>query len=429
MSVRRNTSLAIVVASALGLIAAPRAQQSSGVKAFTGITVIDGTNRPAVSNATILVREGRITSIGPSATVPIPAGAERILLAGKTVVPGMINTHAHLGGPTTERGLQTYAQYGVTTVMLQGADGPDVFGARDRQSDWASLNRARLYTAGPVLAPTSVENARELVAKNQQMNVDFIKIRVDDAAGGLMGAGALATMPRMTPAIYRAVIDEAHKRGLRVSVHIFYQKDAEGVLEAGADFLTHDVRDQDVNAKVIGLLKARGVCVCSALVRETASFVYGTTPDFFSDAFFLKYADMTQVERLKDPARQEAMRTSEAAKHFQTALYVSMRNIKKLEDSGATVAMGTDSGGGDRFPGFFEQQELLLMAKAGLTTRQILAAATSDAARCMKIDKDLGTLEVGKWADFIALDGSPLADIANMRKINAVYIAGNKVAR
>ena len=89
--------------------------------------------------------------------------------------------------------------------------------------------------------------------------------------------------------------------------------------------------------------------------------------------------------------------------------------------------MGTDTGPAGRFQGYFELMELELMAKAGLTPKQVLLAATRDAARCWKVDKDLGTLEAGKWADFVVLDADPLADIANTKKISDVYIAGNQV--
>jgi imidazolonepropionase-like amidohydrolase len=108
---------------------------------------------------------------------------------------------------------------------------------------------------------------------------------------------------------------------------------------------------------------------------------------------------------------------------------VASRNVKKLSDNGVTIAMGTDTGPAGRFQGYFELMELELMAKAGLTPRQVLISATRDAARCWKVDHDLGTLESGKWADFIVLDADPLANISNMRKIHDVYIAGNRVAR
>lgn len=409
------TVLAVFITS--HLVAGLLAQQASTVKAFTGLRLIDGTDRAPIENATIVVRDGRIVAAGPASSVAVPAGAERIALAGRTLIPGLINAHGHVNNP--DRDLKTYAAYGVTTVVSLGGEDAPHLAARDSQAT-ASLNRARIFAAGPVLAPKTPEEGRELVAKNQAMKVDMIKIRVDDNLGATQ---------KMAPEIYRAVIDEAHKRGLRVAVHLFYLSDAKALLDAGADFIAHSVRDADISTDVIAALKSRGICVCPTLMREVSTFVYESTPPFFSDPFFLAHADPQQVARLKEPAQQEAMRKSTSAQRYKAALEVASRNVKKLADNGVTIAMGTDTGPASRFQGYFELMELELMAKAGLTPRQILMAATRDAARCWRVDKDLGTLEAGRWADFVVLDADPLADITNTRKISDVYIAGNRVAR
>jgi imidazolonepropionase-like amidohydrolase len=164
-------------------------------------------------------------------------------------------------------------------------------------------------------------------------------------------------------------------------------------------------------------------------MREVSTFVYESTPPFFSDPEFLKYADEKQVARFRNPAEQEAMRKSASAQRYKVALDVAMRNLKKLSDAGVGIAMGTDSGTGlpGRFVGYFELMEMELMAKAGLTPQQILVSATRDAARCLRIDKELGSLEPGKWADFVVLNADPLANISNARKIDSVWIAGNRV--
>jgi imidazolonepropionase-like amidohydrolase len=252
------------------------------------------------------------------------------------------------------------------------------------------------------------------------MKGDFVKIRVDDNLG---------TAKKMPPEIYRAVIDEAHKRGLRVAVHVFYHADAKGVLDAGADFIAHSVRDAAVDDALIAGLKKRDVCVSPTLMREVSTFIYESTPPFFSDPLFLAHADPAAVAALKEPQRQAAMRASAPAQRYKVALDMASRNLKKLSDAGVTIAMGTDTGPPARFQGYFELMELELMVKAGLTPRQVLTSATRDAARCLKIDAEVGTLVPGKWADFVALDGDPLADIANVKKIDSVWIAGNRVNR
>ena len=138
---------------------------------------------------------------------------------------------------------------------------------------------------------------------------------------------------------------------------------------------------------------------------------------------------MKAVELLKQPQRQEQMKNSRSAQRYKAGLEVANRNLKKLSDAGVKIAMGTDTGPPARFQGYFELMELEMMAKAGLTPAKVLASATRDAARCMKLDREVGTLEANKWADFVALDADPLADISNVKKISAVYIAGNSVQR
>jgi len=123
------------------------------------------------------------------------------------------------------------------------------------------------------------------------------------------------------------------------------------------------------------------------------------------------------------------MKNSKSAQRYKVALDQASRNLKKLSDAGVRIAMGTDTGPPARFQGYFELMELDLMANAGLTPKQVLASATRDAARCQKLDRDLGTLEANKWADFVVLDADPLADIKATRSIADVYVAGNRVSR
>ncbi|HEY7288952.1 MAG TPA: amidohydrolase family protein [Vicinamibacterales bacterium] len=421
----------VLAASAMLLCSAASTARQPAVSthAFVGARVIDGTDRAPIDSAVIVVTDGRIVEVGAASHVIIPPGAQRISLAGKTVVPGLINAHGHVGNTVgleqghysaanVTRDLKTYAAYGVTTVVSLGDDEAPGFAARDRQNT-PRLDRTRLFVAGPVLEPKSVDDARKLVAADAAMKVDIVKIRVDDNLG---------TTPKMPPAIYRAVIDEAHRRGLRVAVHVFYLDDAKGVLAAGADFIAHSVRDKDVDAELTRLLKERDVCYCPTLMREVSTFVYESTPSWFSDPLFLRHADAKTVAQLEEPSRQAQMRNDPGAQRYKVALQQASRNVKLLSDAGVRLAMGTDTGPPARFQGYFELMELELMARAGLTPKQVLTAATRDAARCQRLD-GVGTLEPKKWADFVVLDGDPLTDISNVRKIDSVWIAGNKIDR
>ncbi|HEX6053169.1 MAG TPA: amidohydrolase family protein [Gemmatimonadaceae bacterium] len=408
------TRAVLALAAPLAFVAPTASGQGGTTRAFTGLTVIDGTDRPPVSNATIVVRDGRVVSVGAAGSMVIPAGAERIALDGKVAVPGLINAHGHVN---ELRDLRTYAAYGVTTVFSLGGEQPPIFAARAAQNT-PTLDRARVFVSGPVLSPSTPAEARTQVADVKAQNVDIVKIRVDDNLG---------TTQKMAPEVYRAVIDEAHKRGLRVAAHLFYQADAKALLAAGVDLVAHSVRDTVVDDALISTLKARGVCVSPTLMREVSTFVYESTPAFFSDPFFLKHANAEWVRTLQEPARQQAMRNSRSAQRYKAALDVAKRNVKRLADAGVPIAMGTDTGPTGRFQGYFELMELELMADAGLTPRQVIASATRDAARCMKVDRELGTLEAGKWADFVVLDANPLDDIRNVRRISAVYVAGNRI--
>ena len=399
----------------------------ANVVAFVGARIIDGTGAGATDDAVIVVREGRIEAVGPTGSVDIPGGAERVDLTGRTIIPGLINAHGHVGdtrglesGHYSEanvlRQLALYARYGITTINSLGGDGPEGIRVRDAQNT-PTLNRARLYAAGAVVTGVTPDAARQVVEENAAINVDFIKIRVDDNLG---------TTTKMTPDVFSAVIEAAHDRGIRVASHLYYLEDATALLRAGTDFVAHSVRDREVGPELIDLLIERDVCYSPTLTREISTFVYEDVPEFFEDPFFLKEADPADLEALKQPERQQRVRESRSAQQYKRALEVALRNLKLLVDGGATIAFGTDTGPPARFQGYFEHMELALMADAGLSPMQILVSATRDAARCLGLD-DVGTLERGKWADFVVLTEDPLADILNSRSIESVWIAGNRV--
>jgi imidazolonepropionase-like amidohydrolase len=233
----------------------------------------------------------------------------------------------------------------------------------------------------------------------------------------------------MPPEVYRAVIAAAHARGMRVATHLFYLDDAKALLAAGSDFIAHSVRDRDVDDQFVSAMKASGKCYTPTLMREVSTFVYESTPDFFSDPLFLRHADTALIRTLRDPARQESVRTNTTAQRYKAALDVANRNLKRLVDAGVPISLGTDTGPTGRFQGYFELMEMEMMARAGMTPRQVLRASTSGAARCMRLERDLGTIEPGKWADLVVLDRDPALDIANVRSIASVWIAGNRIAR
>jgi imidazolonepropionase-like amidohydrolase len=402
------------VAAALLSHAPLAAQPATLTRAFTGATLIDGTTRAPVANATLLVRNGRVVSAGPAAIVRIPAGVERVDLRGKVIIPGLINAHGHA---SSRANLRTSSAYGVTTVYSLGDETPEVFAAREAQRTTPPAH-ARVYVAGPVLAPTTADDARAQVEQVVAKNVDIVKIRVDDNLG---------TTAKMAPEVYKAVIREAHARGKRVAVHVYYLDDARALLAAGADYIAHSVRDRPVDAPFVEALTRSGVCYSPTLMREVSTFVYDTVPPFFADSQFLAHADRQWMATLSEPTRMAGIRVSSSAQRYKAQLPVATRNLATLFQAGVPIAMGTDTGPLGRFQGYFELMEMEMMAGAGLPTRAVLTSATLGAARCLRIDRDVGSLEPGKWADFVVLDASPLDDMRNIRRQHSVWIGGARV--
>jgi imidazolonepropionase-like amidohydrolase len=391
------------------------------VQAWVGARIIDGTGRPAIEKATLVIRNGHIEAVGKR--VKIPAGVERIDATGKTIIPGLINAHGHLN---SEDRLGVYLRDGITTILSLGGD--KEFALREFCAKAAPGTVPRLYVAGPIqdssaipgaVVVTTPEQARKSVDELIRHKPDIIKVRIDDFRGARQ---------KMTPEVYGAVIDEAHKNGFRTAAHIVFLEDAKGVLRAGVDYIAHSVRDQEVDEEFIALMKKRHVSYSPTLTRELAVFTYSETPSFFSDPFFLKEADPAEIAQMQDPKRQGAMKTDPAGQWYKEHLPVAMRNLKILSDAGINIAMGTDSGGGPgRFQGYFEHLELEYETKAGLTPMQALVSATSGAAKAINISKEVGTLEKGKLADFLVLTANPLEDIKNTRAIESVWVGGVRV--
>ena len=242
-----------------------------------------------------------------------------------------------------------------------------------------------------------------------------------------MSTTTSAPPPRCPAEVYTAVIDTAHERGLGLYAHLYYLDDAKRLLEAGADLVSHSVRDTEVDDELVTLLQEHGVCYCPTLMREVSTYVYESRPDFFDDPFFLKEADPAVIEGLSDPAYQERIQNSSSAQTYKAQLEVAKANLKTLADAGIGIAMGTDTGPAGRFQGYFEHGELELMVESGLSPLRTIVASTGEAAECVGLGDELGSLEAGKWADFIVLGANPLDDIANTKTIESVWIAGNQV--
>jgi imidazolonepropionase-like amidohydrolase len=404
---KRAILLIPIVSAALSVTVS--SQAPAGVTVFEGARVIVGDTRAPIENASFVVSGGRFVQVGRAADVRVPAGATRVNLAGKTVMPAIIDTHTHLS--QTREGLiddlRRRAYFGVSAAMSLGQDTTDAtFQVRAQ----AMPGLARLFTAGRGItgpepgrttAPywvTTVEEARRAVRENAAKKVDIIKFWVDDRLG---------TVKKLPPELYAAVIDEAHKNGLRTIAHIYTLEDAKATLRAGLDAFAHGVRDKDLDAEFMSLVKQRPALVLGPNMpdRGVVTDITWLKPVLPADAF---------------DALQKGNTNRPDAHAFWS---IQARNLAKMNAAGVKIVVGTD--GNTPYAPHYEMAD---MVAAGMTPAQVIVAATSSGAQFLKMT-DAGTIDANKSADFIVLDANPLDDITNTRKISAVYLRGAAVDR
>jgi len=406
--------LAVLLLVCLSLVVArstPIAAQTRGgnVTVFEGARLIVGDGSAAIDNSVIVVDGNRFTQVGRAGQVQIPAGARRVDLRGKTVMPAIIDTHTHMA---TERAalidqLQRKAYFGVTAVASLGQDTGDLaFQVRDETIP----NAARLRTAGRGLtmpepgrtdAPywvSTVPEARKAVQELAVRKVDIVKIWVDDRNG---------QYKKLTPDLYTPIIEEAHKNGLRVTAHIFALDDAKGLLRAGLDAFAHGVRDKDIDDEFVSMVRQRPAVVLVPNLPDR-----GVVAEF---GWLGNSLSAGEVQKL-----QAASTNRPAA---QQTFGIQARNLAKLNAAGMKIALGTD--GNVAWAHHFEMED---MVATGMTPAQVITAATRNAAEFLKL-ADMGTVAVGKSADFLVLDANPLDDIKNTRRIADVYMRGSAVDR
>ena len=413
-----------------------------------GFTLIDGNGAKPLSNAAMIIVDGRIQWIGSQSQLKAPAGVEVTHLTGKYIMPGIINLHGHLGNTleltqdpknftreNLEKQLQLYASYGVTSVVSMGTDRDLIFPMRAEQRA-GRPRMTRIFTAGrgftgvggyPTTAqgmkgvPFEVASTAEVdqdVAQLANQKVDLVKIWVDDHLG---------REKKIPLDLCKAIIADGHKHGLKVAAHVFYLDDAKALIDAGLDGLAHSVRDKAVDDELIASMKKHGAFQEAAtLTREESTFIFAKPGPLLDDPFFTRGLSPAVLATLRSPAYQNKAAADPDYAKYPGFLQTAMQNLKKLADSGVAIGFGTDSGPPARFQGFFEHWELQLMTESGLTPKQVITAATRNAAAFLRA-KDLGTLEPGKWADLIVLGKNPLDDIRNTRSIEMVMIAGNKI--
>jgi imidazolonepropionase-like amidohydrolase len=338
--------------------------------------------------------------------VTVPAGATRVSLAGKTVMPTIIDTHTHLSVKPEPllRDLKRRGYFGVSAALSLGTDLFDTLPMRDQVVPGA----ARYFSAGqgitrkeplrPTLQIETEAEGRKAVQQLAAHKVDIIKVWVDDREGKVQ---------KVTPEQYAAIIDEAHKNGIRVIAHIYNMEDAKGLMRAGLDAFAHGVRDKDVDDETVAMFKARPNIVLGPNLPDRGVKV---------DLSWLKSGLPAD-----EYAKLEQENTDRAA--VQQFHGIQARNLAKMYAAGVRLTLGTD---GNKPWG--PHDEMVDMVMAGVPAMQVIVAATRNGAEFLKI-ADAGTLAAGKSADFIVLDANPLDNIANTQKIASVVLRGATVDR
>jgi imidazolonepropionase-like amidohydrolase len=380
--------LASTLTLAAAVIPQIQAPASAQTVVLRGARLIDGTGANPLDNAEIVVRDGRIVAVGPAGSTTVPSGGELVDYTGKTIIPGLISGHSHVGifvglkaAPENYnreailRQLKQLEAYGVTTLMSLGLNGPlfyelraelhagsvpgaDLFGADQGIGVVNGQPSAAVVRVADnqISRPNSVEMARQSIREMAARKADMVKIWLDDAGGALPA--------KVKPEVYTAVIDEAHKNGLRVAAHIYDLDDAKSIARAGVDIIAHGVRDKAVDAEFIDMMKTHSVWYIATMVLDYTNYIFAEQPSWMREPFVQRALHPEVRAQLDDPAYRERTLGSSGTAKNRGAVATNKKNLKVLYDAGVRIGLGSDSGVGLRIPGVAEHLELALMVEA-----------------------------------------------------------------
>ena len=442
--------VAFSLTALIGGCAPETGDDPAAVTVFEGARIITGDGGAPIEDGAFIVRDGMILDIGRRDLIEVPPQARRVDLTGKTVMPMIVNVHGHVGymrGSETGREhynrenvldhLRRSVYYGVGVVQSLGTDRDGIeIAIRDEQRAGTldAPDLALLFTGGNgVVAPTpgatnggpsfatdvvfeaaTPDEARRQVRRLAQAGPDIVKLWVDDRGG---------TKRKLEPEVYRAVIAEAHEQGLRAVAHVYYLDDAKDLVRAGVDGFAHMVRaEPGMDEQLVAMIREADVFQCTAM----------SIPKRLVD-------DSLWID---DPALAETVRPevitrwrfdlegtpAEAVERTRLGYARLEANLRRLHAGDVRIALCADTGLLTQAPGFTEHRELEAMVQAGMPPLEAIRAATQTGAEVLGLG-DRGTLAKEMRADFIVLDANPLEDIANSRRISAVYRSGNAIDR
>ena len=431
-----------------------------GIIALVGATLIDGNGGAPLRDAVLLAEGNRIKTVGPRAAVILSPGAQIIDCSGKTLLPGLVDSHVHVGTSgggladpeefkpaTLAANLKTFLAFGVTSIMDMGGNphlgsladalasgtltGPRLFGARygitaPGSHPMGLLRELRaLDKIGSHFREVDTpEAARQLVRKIASEKPAGLKIY--HSRTEFPGTMCLdCNREKLRPEVLKALVEEGHAQGLRVFAHIAWPSEAREVVEAGVDVLSHPITHAASGVEpVLAMMAERGVRIQSTLTRIEAYFGLKAQPLLrellrgkVSDTVLNSYSLQNSVIR----ARHLTPGVTEDARRI---LEITMANLRRANRMGVEIVMGTDSGGPGGLHGAGVPREMELLNDCGLTPMQVIVAATRGSAAIMGQGDSLGTLEAGKLADVIVIEGDPLQDINNIKRLVTVLRDG-----
>lgn len=445
-----RTAAAVIALATLGVMRVSSQQGGRGPAGtpvlYEGARLILGDERPAIDSGAFVVADGRITAIGRKGEVTAPAGASRVDLTGKTVMPALVNIHAHFGyekyltaagdsraenftAESLRDHLERQAFYGVGSVLDAGSGALPV--AQPFQADQAAgkyPSTARITLMGGVVPVNGgpdhilIKGTRPLKANYEvtlsgegraaiqdlhKKGVRHVKIWLGDRGG---------TYPAMPHEVYDAVIDESHKVGIKVHAHATNVRDQKDALKAGVDLLVHTVQSAALDDELINVIKDKRPYYTTVFGLGDRSEVCDRNP------FTMQ---VLSASIITDILATDCKTSPNAAKREEQL----KQNFAKMIASGARLVLGTDAGVWPRYSfGSADHHELQRYVEFGVPPAQAIIAATSRPAEAIGLT-DVGVLTTGKRADFLVLDGNPLDDIKNTRRISSVYLGGAQLNR
>lgn len=440
----------VLIASALAwaCTSSPLAGQVTlfeGARLITGNVGDPGQDVEVIESSAFLVDGDRFTRVGRRGELRAPPGAARVDLSGKTVMPGLIELHGHLGyrkGLTNEvenfteenvlDHLRRLAYHGVVAILSLGTDRRELgYALRNALRADPPPDAARYFTGGQGIAMPNAgpgppmryapygisteEQARWAIREMASYGVDYVKVWVDDRGG---------TMAKLPLPVAAAAIDEAHRFDIRVIAHTYTLADSKALIRAGVDGFAHPPwREREPDDELVGLFRDHPDVFVLMTNWSARNRIYGARPGWIDDPLLRETFSPEQIALLERPEIPGSAPAEWRAGPVP-------RSVATLEAAGVRFGLGSDVGGNSGGPyfGWSSHLEMAMMVEAGLTPGEAIVAATRNSAEFLGAP-ELGMVAPGKSADFLVLDADPLDEIANTRRISAVYVRGREVDR